>query len=149
MYWPSSSSAAASINNSLRYPAALGGSITNAIFNYESFLNLVELPKFRNMPWKYATAILFSIACVAPNFFMNIYDDEKKEYVDNSQIALQACIAFLNVGVNIVGTFELIQNVATLTKKTILINKKKNYLKIFKHFLNYPLKNVPQSASII
>lgn len=116
MYWPSSFSAAASVHNSLKYPAALGGSITNSIFNYESFLSLAELPNFRNMPWKYTTATLFAIACVVPNFFMNIYDDAKQEYVDNTQMALQAGTAFLNIWVNIVGTLELIDNLSSLVK---------------------------------
>ncbi|MGC1855099.1 MAG: hypothetical protein WA659_07000 [Candidatus Aquirickettsiella sp.] len=128
MYWPSSFSAAASISSTLQYPAALGGSITNSIFNYESFLSLAELPKFRSMPWKYITATLFSIACVTPNFLMNIYDDEKQEYVDNTQMALQACTAFLNIWVNIVGTLELIQNVSSLVESNNLDTQKKELI---------------------
>lgn len=128
MYWPSSFSAAASVHSTLRYPAALGGSITNSIFNYESFLSLAELPKFRSMPWKYITATLFSIACVAPNFFMNIYDDEKQEYVDNTQMALQTATAFLNIWVNIVGTLELIQNVSSLAEKNNPDTQKKELI---------------------
>jgi hypothetical protein len=128
MYWPSSVSAAASVSGALKYPAALGGSITNSIFNYESFLSLTELPKFHNMPWKYATATLLAIACVAPNFFMNIYDDEKQEYVDNTQMALQAGTAFLNIWVNVVGTLELIQNVSALIKNNNLDAQKKELI---------------------
>ncbi len=123
MYWPSSFSAASSVSSALQYPAALGGSLTNSIFNYESFLSLAELPKFRNMPWKYITATLFSIACVAPNFLMNIYDDEKQEYVDNAQMALQFGTAFLNIWVNLVGTLEL--NVSSLVEKNNLDAQKK------------------------
>ncbi len=126
MYWPSSYSAAAAVSSTLQYPAALGGSITNSIFNYESFLSFAELPKFRSMPWKYITATLFSIACVAPNFFMNIYDDEKQEYVDNTQMALQAGPAFLNIWVNIVGTLELIQNASSLIKNNNIDTQKKS-----------------------
>jgi hypothetical protein len=124
MYWPSSFSAASSIGSSLRYPAALGGSVTNSIFNFESFLSLTDLPKFRSMPWKYMIATLFSIACVAPNFFMNIYDNEKQAYVDNPQMILQASTAFLNIFVNVVGTLELIENASSLLKNNNLDTKK-------------------------
>lgn len=128
MYWSSSFSAASSISSTLQYPAALGGSITNSIFNYESFLNFTELPKIRSMPWKYITATLFSIACVAPNFFMDIYDDEKQEYVDNAQMALQTMTAFLNIPVNVVGTLALIQNITSLVEKNNLDTQKKELI---------------------
>ncbi|WP_342227845.1 hypothetical protein [Rickettsiella endosymbiont of Rhagonycha lignosa] len=128
MYWPSSFNAAKSVSPSLQYLAALGGSLTNSIFNYESFINLAELPQFRTMPGKYVTAMLFSIACVAPNFLMNIYDDEKKEYANNTQMALQGCAAVLNIWVNLVGTLELIQNIFSLAKRNNIDTQKKELI---------------------
>lgn len=124
MYWPSSFNAAALGGQSLQVTAALGGSTTNAIFNYESFLSLSELPKFRNMPWKYLTATLFSAACVAPNFFMDIVDEDGN-YVDTTSITLQASTAFLNIWVNVVGSLELINSLSTLVKNKTALEKEK------------------------
>lgn len=130
MYWPSSFSAAALGGLWLQYLAALGGSITNGIFNYEAFLSFAELPKFRNIPMHYLSATFFSIACVAPNFFMNIYDDKKEEYVDTTDMLLQGSTAFLNIWVNIVGSLALIDNL-TLLIKNKTAREKKQFLERF------------------
>ena len=124
MYWPSSFNAAAFGGEALQVTAALGGSTTNAIFNYESFLSLSELPKFRSMPGKYLTATLFSIACVAPNFFMDIVDEEGN-YTDTTDITLQAVSAFLNIWVNVVGSLALINSIADLMKNKTELEKEK------------------------
>jgi hypothetical protein len=124
MYWPSSFNAAAFGGKTLQVTAALGGSATNAIFNYESFLSLAELPKFRSMPSKYLTATLFSIACVAPNFFMDIVDEEGN-YIDTTSVTLQASTAFLNIWVNVVGSLELINSIANLFKNKTELEKEK------------------------
>ena len=131
MYWPSSFNAAAFGGKTLQVTAALGGSATNAIFNYESFLSLAELPKFRSMPSKYLTATLFSIACVAPNFFMDIVDEEGN-YIDTTSVTLQASTAFLNIWVNVVGSLELINSIANLFKNKTELEKEKLTEK-FKH----------------
>lgn len=147
MYWPSSFNAAESISNLLAYPAALGGSITNTFFNYENFLNLIELPKFRSMPWKYIIATLFSTACVAPNFFMNIYDEEKQEYLDKKYIILQLCTATLNIFVNITGTFGLIGKNPFKESIDIVIRDEMIRLKSkFENFLELPLENQTEAT---
>lgn len=123
MYWPTSFQAAKFGGESLQYIAALGGSITNSIFNIESFLHLAEAPNFRKMPVKYLTAALVSFFCVLPIFLMNI-KDEKGQYIDNTAITFQGLIASLNILVNIVGTLELIDSISGLyTNKT---KRKKN-----------------------
>lgn len=129
MYWPSSFNAAALGGQPLQVTAALGGSTTNAIFNYESFLSLSELPKFRSMPWKYLTATLFSVACVAPNFFMDIVDEDGN-YMDTTHITLQASTTFLNIWVNVVGSLELINSLSTLVKNKTTLEKEKLIEKI-------------------
>lgn len=129
MYWSSSFNAAAFGGKTLQVTAALGGSTTNAIFNYEGFLNFTELPKFRSMPIKYLTAILFSIACVTPNFFMNIVDEEGN-YIDTTSVAFQASMAFLNIWVHVVGSLELINSIANLFKNKTELEKEKLIEKI-------------------
>lgn len=124
MYWPSSFNAAAFGGKALQVTAALSGSTTNAIFNYESFLSLSELPKFHSMPGKYLIATLFSIGCVAPNFFMDIVDEEGN-YMDTRHITLQASSTFLNIWVNVVGSLELINSIAGLMRNKIELEKEK------------------------
>lgn len=62
--------------------------------------------------------------CVAPNLFMNIVDDESN-YIDNSYMILQLISAFLNIGINVVGTMELINNIYCLLKNKTHLQKEK------------------------
>jgi hypothetical protein len=129
MYWPSSFNAAAFGGEALQVIAGLCGSATNAIFNYESFLSLFALHEFRSMPGKYLTATLFSIACVAPNFFMDIVDKDGN-YTDTTDITLQAVSAFLNIWVNVVGSLELMNGIAGLIKNKIAQKKEQLIAKL-------------------
>jgi hypothetical protein len=129
MYWPSSFNAAVFGGEALQVIAGLCGSATNAIFNYESFLSLFALHEFRSMPGKYLTATLFSIACVAPNFFMDIVDKDGN-YTDTTDITLQAVSAFLNIWVNVVGSLELMNSIAGLIKNKIAQKKEQLIAKL-------------------
>ncbi len=133
MYWPSSFQAAHFGGKPLQYTAAIGGSVTNAIFNIESFFSLSEIP---NRVTVNLTAFTIAVFCVLPNFLMDIVDEEGN-YTSNATIALQGFIAFLNVLVNTVGTIELIDSIANLCKnktekeKKELMEKFNQTIKIF------------------
>lgn len=62
--------------------------------------------------------------CVAPNLFMNIVDEEGN-YIDESYMVLQIISAFLNIGVNVVGTMELINNITSLLQNKTDLQKEK------------------------
>jgi hypothetical protein len=133
MYWPSSFQAANFGGKPLQYTAAIGGSVTNAIFNIESFFNLFEIP---NKITVNLTAFTIAVFCVLPNFLMNITDEEGN-YTSDINIALQGFIAFLNVLVNTIGTVELIDSISDLCKtkteqeKKELATKLDQAIKIF------------------
>lgn len=62
--------------------------------------------------------------CVEPNLFMNIVDEEGN-YIDEPNMILQIISAFLNIGVNVVGTMELINNISSLLKNKTALHKEK------------------------
>lgn len=62
--------------------------------------------------------------CVAPNLFMNIVDEEGN-YIDEPYMVLQIISAFLNIGVNVVGTMELINNITSLLQNKTDLQKEK------------------------
>lgn len=146
MFWPTSFQAAQFGGIALQYIAALGGSITNAIFNIESFLNLSEFPNFRKMPVKYLTAIFVSFFCVLPVFLMNI-EDEKGNYRNNTDIALQGFIATLNILVNLVGAIELLDSTSSLCKSKIAQKKSKLMEKIESIFISFSYLNPEEQTT--
>lgn len=116
-YYDPSIKAGASVAEWLKYPAAiLGGIGTNFTFNLQSYNELLQqCPALLKMPFQLSLAIFFSIACVAPNLFMNIVDEEGN-YIDGTNMTLQIISALLNIGVNIVGSIELINSISSLLK---------------------------------
>lgn len=115
--------AGASVANWLKEPAMIGGLSTNFLFNLQAYRELgQQLPSLLRMPWKLLVAIFFSTMCVAPNLFMNIVDEEGN-YIDQPYMGLQIMSAFLNIGVNIVGTMELINNISSLLKNKTDLQK--------------------------
>lgn len=116
-YYDPSIKAGASVAKWLKYPAAiLGGIGTNFTFNLQSYNELLQqCPALLKMPFQLSLAIFFSIACVAPNLFMNIVDEEGN-YIDGTNMTLQVLSALLNIGVNIVGSMELINSISSLLK---------------------------------
>lgn len=115
--------AGASVANWLKEPAMIGGLSTNFLFNLQAYRELgQQFPSLLRMPWKLLAAIFFSTMCVAPNLFMNIVDEEGN-YIDQPYMGLQIMSAFLNIGVNIVGTMELINNISSLLKNKTDLQK--------------------------
>ena len=55
---------------------------------------------------------------------MNIVDEEGN-YIDESNMILQIISAFLNIGVNVVGSMELINNISSLLKNKTDLHKEK------------------------
>lgn len=137
LYWSPSISAGASVNEVLKYPAAIGGVVTNFIFNLESYYALSrQFPELLNKPYQLSLATFFSIACVAPNFFMNMVDEEGN-YVDETKMTLQGISAFFSIGVNIVGSMALINSLSFLLKNKTTIQKEKLLEKIHSALDNY------------
>ncbi len=124
-YYNPSYQAGASVAKWLKELAAASGLGTNFIFNGQAYRELLDqFPKLLKMPWQLSAAIFFSIMCVAPNLFMNIVDEEGN-YIDESNMVLQIISAFLNIGVNVVGTMELINNISSLLKSKTDLQKEK------------------------
>ncbi len=147
MYWPTSFQAAEFGCESLQYIAALCGSITNGIFNIESFLHLAEAPNFRKIPVKYLTAVLVSFFCVLPIFLMNI-KDEKGQYKDNTAITFQGLLASLNILVNIVGALELFGSISSLCANKIEQKKSEVMGKIDNVLLSFSYLNLEEQTEI-
>lgn len=124
-YYKPAYDAGASVANWLKESAMIGGLSTNFLFNIQAYRELLQqFPSLLRMPWKLSAALFFSTMCVAPNLFMNIVDEEGN-YIDESYMVLQIISAFLNIGVNVVGTMELINNISSLFKNKIDLPKEK------------------------
>ena len=147
-YYDPSIKAGASVAEWLKYPAVLGGVGTNFTFNLQSYNELLQqCPALLKMPFQLSLAIFFSIACVAPNLFMNIVD-EKENYIDGPNMTLQIVSAFLNIGVNIVGSIELINIFSFLLKNKTDVKKEKIIEEInlaIEHFAQSNSQLNPQS----
>lgn len=117
--------AGASVAEWLKWPAIISGVGTNFFFNLQAYREFLEqFPKLLKMPWQFTATIFFSTLCVAPNLFMNIVDEEG-DYIDESIMVLQIISCFLNIGVNIVGSMELINTFAALLKNKLVLQKEK------------------------
>lgn len=117
--------AGASVANWLKEAAMIGGLCTNFLFNLQAYRELLQqFPSLLKMPWKLSAALFLSTMCVAPNLFMNIVDEEGN-YIDESYMVLQIISAFLNIGVNVVGTMELINNITSLLQNKTDLQKEK------------------------
>ncbi|TLY47152.1 MAG: hypothetical protein E6K54_07260 [Gammaproteobacteria bacterium] len=124
-YYKPAYDAGASVAHWLKEAAMIGGLSTNFLFNLQAYRELLQqLPSLVKMPGKLSTAIFFSTMCVAPNLFMNIVDEEGN-YIDQPYMVLQIISAFLNIGVNVVGTMELINNISSLLKNKTDLQKEK------------------------
>ncbi len=124
-YYKPASEAGASVANWLKELAMISGLITNLLFNVQGYRTLLQqFPSLLRRPWKLSAALFFSIMCVAPNLFMNIVDEEGN-YIDEPYMILQITSAFLNIGVNVVGTVELINNISSLLKNKTDLKKEK------------------------
>lgn len=124
-YYKPAYDAGASVAIWLKEAAAIGGLTTNFLFNLQAYRELLQqFPSLLKMPWKLSVALFFSTMCVAPNLFMNIVDEEGN-YIDESNMILQIISAFLNIGVNVVGTMELINNISSLLKNKTDLKKEK------------------------
>lgn len=124
-YYDPSIKAGASVAEWLKYPAVIGGLGTNFTFNLQSYKELLQqCPTLIKVPFQLSMAIFFSIACVAPNLFMNIVDEEGN-YIDGTNMALQIVSALLNIGVNVVGSMELINSISSLFKNKTDLQKEK------------------------
>lgn len=122
-YYAPSYQAGASVAKWLKEIAAASGLGTNFLFNCQAYRELLQqFPKLLKMPCQLSAAIFFSIMCVAPNLFMNIVDEEGN-YIDEPNMILQAISAFLNIGVNVVGSIELINNISSLLKNKTDLKK--------------------------
>jgi hypothetical protein len=124
-YYKPAYDAGASVANWLKEAAMIGGLSTNFLFNLQAYRELLQqFPSLLKMPWKLSAALFFSTMCVAPNLFMNIVDEEGN-YIDEPYMILQIISAFLNIGVNVVGTMELINNISSLLKNKTDLQKEK------------------------
>jgi hypothetical protein len=124
-YYNPSYQAGASVAEWLKEIAAASGLGTNFLFNSQAYRELLEqFPSLLKMPWKLSAAIFFSTMCVAPNLFMNIVDEEGN-YIDGTNMALQIASALLNIGVNVVGSMELINSISSLFKNKTDLQKEK------------------------
>ena len=124
-YYKPAYNAGASVANWLKESAMIGGLSTNFLFNLQAYRELLQqLPSLLRTPWKLSAALFFSTMCVAPNLFMNIVDEEGN-YIDEPYMILQIISAFLNIGVNVVGTMELINNISSLLKNKTNLPKEK------------------------
>ncbi|HEY2566132.1 MAG TPA: hypothetical protein VGH95_00245 [Candidatus Aquirickettsiella sp.] len=124
-YFNPAYNAGASVANGLKEIAAGSGLGTNFLFNLQAYRELLQqFPSLLKMPWKLSAALFFSTMCVTPNLFMNIVDEEGN-YIDEPNMVLQIISAFLNVGVNVVGTMELINNISSLLKNKTALQKEK------------------------
>lgn len=124
-YFNPAYNAGASVANGLKEIAAGSGLGTNFFFNIQAYRELLQqLPSLLKMPWKLSVALFFSTMCVAPNLFMNIVDEEGN-YINESSMILQIISAFLNIGVNVVGTMELINNISSFLKNKTDLQKEK------------------------
>lgn len=124
-YYAPSYQAGASVAKELKEIAAASGLGTNFLFNNQAYQELLDqFPKLIKMPWQLSAAIFFSTMCVAPNLFMNIIDEEGN-YIDEPNMILQIISAFLNIGVNVVGSMNLINSISSLLKNKIDIQKEK------------------------
>lgn len=129
-YYKPAYDAGASVANWLKEIAMIGGLSTNFLFNLQAYRELLQqFPSLLRMPWKLSAALFFSTMCVAPNLFMNIVNEEGN-YIDEPYMILQIISAFLNIGVNVVGTMELINNIYSLFKNKTDLPKEKLIEKI-------------------
>ncbi|MES2142599.1 MAG: hypothetical protein V4471_06965 [Pseudomonadota bacterium] len=140
MYWVPSFQAAKSYNETVRYLAALGGTITNSGFNIESLFNLSELPNICKIPSRYLGAVLASLFCILPTCLMNIIDEEGK-LIDIGSAIPQGLFAILNVFVNIVGAIELINSILCLCKNKTEFEKNQLMEKTERAIINFSYLN--------
>lgn len=124
-YYKPAYDAGASIATWLKWPALISGVGTNFFFNIQAYQELLAQSfKLLKMPWQLTGALFFSTMCVAPNLFMNIVDEEGN-YIDGPNMAFQTLSAFLNIGVNVVGSMALINNISSLLKNKTDLQKEK------------------------
>ncbi len=124
-YYNPAYQAGASVADGLKEITAASGIGTNFLFNIQAYRELLEqCPRLLKTPAQLSAAIFFSIMCVAPNIFMNIVDEEGN-YVDAPLMTLQIVSALLNVGVNVVGSMELINGISALFKNQTDLQKEK------------------------
>ncbi|MFZ2486365.1 MAG: hypothetical protein WAW84_07240 [Candidatus Rickettsiella isopodorum] len=129
-YFEPSYQAGASIADGLKEITAASGIGTNFLFNIQAYRELSQqFSKLFKLPLQLSAAIFFSIMCVAPNLFMNIVDEEGN-YIDEPLMILQIVSALLNIGVNIVGSMELINSISSLFKNKTDLQKEKLIEKI-------------------
>jgi hypothetical protein len=124
-YYVPSYQAGASVAKWLKEIAAASGLGTNFLFNIQAYRELLQqFPKLLKLPSQLSASIFFSTMCVAPNLFMNIVDEEGN-YIDEPNMILQLISALLNIGVNVVGSMELINSISSLLKNKTDLQKEK------------------------
>ncbi|EDP45754.1 hypothetical protein [Rickettsiella grylli] len=141
-YYTPAYQAGASVSNGLKEIAALSGIGTNFIFNLQAYRDFFDqLPQLFKMPYRLSVALFFSMMCVAPNLLMNLVDKEGN-YNDTSTILLQTISAFFNIGVNVIGSIELINYITSFLKNKIDLQKEKLIEEI-----NFMIEKISRSST--